>query len=68
MCYRLNKKLKAKRLPFGKEKVLFYQDNAQSPKSKVVMGKLHELRVQLIEHVPYSPDLGSSDFYLFPKL
>jgi hypothetical protein len=32
------------------------------------MGKLRDLHHELLEHPPYSPDLTSSDFYLFPKL
>jgi hypothetical protein len=32
------------------------------------MGKLRDLHYELLEHSPYSPDLASSDFYLFPKL
>jgi histone-lysine N-methyltransferase SETMAR len=32
------------------------------------MGKLRELHYELLEHLPCSPDLAPSDFYLFPKL
>jgi histone-lysine N-methyltransferase SETMAR len=32
------------------------------------MGKLRDLHYELLEHPPYSPDLGPSDFFLFPKL
>jgi len=32
------------------------------------MGKLRDLHYELLEHPPYSPDLASSDFSLFPKL
>ncbi|KYQ49655.1 hypothetical protein ALC60_11269 [Trachymyrmex zeteki] len=32
------------------------------------MAKIHELRFELIDHPPYSPDLAPSDFFLFPKL
>jgi histone-lysine N-methyltransferase SETMAR len=32
------------------------------------MGKLSDLHYELLEHPPYSPDLASSDFCLFPKL
>ena len=30
------------------------------------MAKLHELKYELLHHPPYSPDLGPSDYYLFP--
>jgi histone-lysine N-methyltransferase SETMAR len=32
------------------------------------MGKLRDLHYELLEHPPFSPDLASSDFCLFPKL
>jgi hypothetical protein len=32
------------------------------------MGKLRDLHYELLEHIPYSPDLAPSDFCLFPKL
>jgi histone-lysine N-methyltransferase SETMAR len=32
------------------------------------MGKLRDLHYELLEHPPYSPDLASSAFCLFPKL
>jgi len=34
----------------------------------LAMGKLRDLHYELLVHPPYSPDLASSDFYLFPKL
>ena len=32
------------------------------------MGKLRDLHYELLEHLPCSPDLAPSDFYLIPKL
>ena len=32
------------------------------------MAKLEQLRFELVAHPPYSPDLASSDYYLFPNL
>jgi [histone H3]-lysine36 N-dimethyltransferase SETMAR len=32
------------------------------------MAKIKELRLELLPHPPYSPDLAPSDFFLFPKL
>jgi histone-lysine N-methyltransferase SETMAR len=37
-------------------------------KSVLAMGKLRDLHYELLEHLPYSPDLAPSDFCLFPKL
>ena len=32
------------------------------------MAKIHELRFELLDHPPYSPDLAPSDFFLLPHL
>ena len=32
------------------------------------MAKIHELRFELLDHPPYSPDLAVSDIFLFPHL
>jgi hypothetical protein len=32
------------------------------------MGKLRDLRYELLEHPPYSPDLAPSDFCFFPRV
>jgi hypothetical protein len=37
-------------------------------KSVLGMGKLRDVHYELLEHPPYSRDLASSDFDLFPKL
>ena len=34
----------------------------------IAMAKIHELRYELLPHLPYSRDLALSDFYFFPKL
>ncbi len=34
----------------------------------VTMAKIENLKFNLIDHAPYSPDLGRSDFLLFPNL
>jgi histone-lysine N-methyltransferase SETMAR len=51
-----------------KKKIIFHHDNAPTHKSVLAMGKLRDLRYELLEHPPYSPDLAPSNFYLFPKL
>ena len=51
-----------------KKKILFHQDNAPSHTSAVAMAKIHELRFELLDHPPYSPDLAPSKFILFPHL
>ena len=36
--------------------------------SQVVMTAATECGFEILPHPPYSPDMASSDFYLFPKL
>ncbi|EGI68665.1 Mariner Mos1 transposase, partial [Acromyrmex echinatior] len=48
--------------------ILYHHDNAPSHTSLKAMVKLDQLRFELVAHPPYSPDLASSDYYLFPKL
>jgi [histone H3]-lysine36 N-dimethyltransferase SETMAR len=50
-----------------KEK-LFHQYNALCHKSIKKTVKLHELGYDLLSHSPYSPDLASSDLFLFADL
>jgi histone-lysine N-methyltransferase SETMAR len=51
-----------------KKKIIFHQDSAPVHRSVLAMGKLRDLRYELLEHPPFSPDLAPSDFSLFPKL
>ena len=37
-------------------------------KSTVALAAIQKCGFQLVEHPPYSPDLASSDYYLFPKM
>ena len=64
---RLDDVIREKRPGLQKKKVLFHQDNAPAHKSSVAMAKLHELRYQLVEHPPYSPDLAPCDFFCSPS-
>jgi transposase len=43
-----------------RKKIIFHQDNAPAHKSVLAMGKLRDLRYELLEHPPYSPDLAPS--------
>jgi hypothetical protein len=47
---------------------LFRPDNAAPHKAAIKRQKLAELRFQFLKHPAYSPDSGSSDYYLFPNL
>ena len=57
------------KIPKGKKsKVIFLQDNCPAHKSKKTTEKLGQLRWNVLEHPPYSPDLAPSDFYLFRNM
>jgi len=65
---RLDKKICEERPSLQKKKIIFHQDNAPAHKSVLAMGNLRDLHHDLLEHLPYSPDLAPSDFYVLPKL
>ena len=43
-------------------------DNASSHKCEVVKSFLASEKVKVLNHRPYSPDLSSCDFFLYPRL
>ena len=43
---------------------MFHQDNTPAQKSVVAMAAGFEL----VDHLPYSPDLAPSDYFLFPNM
>jgi hypothetical protein len=53
---------------FAKEKNHLLSGQCIRPQNVLVMGKLRDLHCELLEHLPFSPDLATSDFHLFPKL
>ena len=63
----LDKNIREKR-PGLQKKIIFHQDNARVHTSFLTMVKLNELKYELFEHPPYSPDLAPSDYYLFRNL
>ncbi|KAF7287843.1 hypothetical protein GWI33_000196 [Rhynchophorus ferrugineus] len=54
--------------PKEKKKVLLHQDNVPCHRSVKTMAKLHELGFELLAYPPSSPDLASSDYFLFSDL
>jgi len=48
--------------------VLFLHDNALAHRALASQKKLAYLGFQFLDHSPYSPDLASSDYHLFPGL
>ena len=65
---KLKNEIAEKRSHLQKKKILFHQDNAPSHTSAFARAKIHELRFELLDHLPYSPDLAPSDFFLFFQL
>ena len=71
-CRRLNKlitAIKEKRLELVNRKgVIFYHDKAAPHTSLATHQKLLRIGWEVMLHPPYSPDLATSDFYLFQCL
>ncbi|GFV97236.1 histone-lysine N-methyltransferase SETMAR [Trichonephila clavipes] len=65
---KLKAELAEKRPHLQKNKILFHQDNAPSHTSVAAMAEIHELRIELLDHPLYSPDLAPSNFFLFSHL
>ncbi|GFW35236.1 histone-lysine N-methyltransferase SETMAR [Trichonephila clavipes] len=66
---KLNNAVEEKRPELTNRKVVvFYHDNAKPQTSLVTRQKLLELGWDVLPHSPYSPDLASSDYFLFRSL
>lgn len=65
---RLNDAIMVKRPHLSKRRVLFQHDNVPAYNSSITVAKLNELDFELIPHAPNSPDLGPSNFFLFPNM
>jgi histone-lysine N-methyltransferase SETMAR len=48
--------------------VLLHHDNARPHAARETQKRIQEPQWELLEHPPYSPDLASSEFYLFGPL
>ena len=57
-----------KAAPSGEKKVLFHHDNAPAYTSAIATAKLFDLRYEILPHLPYSPYLAPSDYFLFPNM
>jgi histone-lysine N-methyltransferase SETMAR len=60
--------LKEKRRGKVTKVVFFLHDYAQAHRALATQKKLACLGFQCLDHPPYSPDLASSDYHLFPGL
>lgn len=59
--------LKELRTKAGPRREIWHWDNAPVHKAKVVVEKLRQEHIKIMEHPPYSPDLSPPDFYLFGR-
>jgi len=46
---------------------VLHQDNVPAHNALSVMTFLMKHKITMLEHLPYSPDLASCDFFLFPR-
>ena len=65
LLHRLSKEIKKKRPHLKNKKILFEQDNALVHTCAVPMAKIMELKFELSQHPPYSPDYAPNDFFYF---
>ena len=60
--------IKEKRRGKLSQGVLLLHDNAPVHKSRIAQAAIRECKFEQLNHPPYSPDLASSDYYLFRNL
>jgi histone-lysine N-methyltransferase SETMAR len=60
--------LKEKRRGNFTKGVLFLHDKVPSHRALATQKKLAYLSFQCLDHPPYTPDLATSDYHLFPAL
>ncbi|CAK9820034.1 Histone-lysine N-methyltransferase SETMAR [Anthophora quadrimaculata] len=66
---KLSEKIQEKRPVLANRKgVILHHDNARPHVSRQTLQKLKELKWEILQHPPYSPDLAPSDFHLFRSL
>jgi histone-lysine N-methyltransferase SETMAR len=66
---RVNECLKEKRPHLvNRNGVVFHQDNARPHVSEMTQQKIKELNWEILDHLPYSPDLAPSDYHLLRSL
>jgi len=57
--------IRSKRRGLLSKRVLLLHDNARSRTASHMVDTLHALKIEVLIHPSYSPDLVPSDFYLF---
>jgi histone-lysine N-methyltransferase SETMAR len=49
-------------------RLLLHHDNARPHTARATQDRIQELQWEILDHLPYSPDLTPSDFHLFGLL
>ena len=57
-----------KRHQLAEQGFMFHWDNAPVHMAMLVKNLFSTHSISVLEHAPYSPHLGSADFFLFPKV
>ena len=65
---KLRDALKQKRRGMISKGVRLLADNAPVHTAQASVVAAHRLGYELLQHPPYSPDLATSDFFLFPEM
>ena len=60
-------KARPRRVSSGKDSILLH-DNARPPSSRQTQDALAQLKLPVLPHPAYSPDLAPSDYFFFLKL
>jgi histone-lysine N-methyltransferase SETMAR len=68
LANKLDQEIKKQRRGLISAGVILQHDNAQAHTSYLVSSSIHNLKYELLRHPPYSPDLASSDYFLFAVL
>ncbi|GFY36660.1 mariner transposase [Trichonephila clavipes] len=64
----LEQRNRAKTAALIRRKCCIIKTNEPAHRSIIAMAKINELNFELLPHAPYSPDLATSDYFLFPNL
>jgi len=65
---KLSERVRRKRPELWRNGWILHQDNTPAHNALSVKQFLANKNISVLEHPPYSPDLASCDFYLFPKI
>ena len=65
--HRVNEAIRLKR-PHQQGQTILLHDNARPHVAQVVKAALQELEWEVLQHLPYSPDLAPTVYYLFRSL